>query len=35
MQTELNRKLGKPGRIKENDIKMYLSKVDPEKFLAE
>ena len=27
-QIELNRKLGKPGRIKENDIKMRLGKVD-------
>jgi hypothetical protein len=29
-QIELNRKLGKPGRKKKNDIKMNLSKVDPE-----
>jgi len=32
-QTELNRKLGKPGRIKKN-IKMRLSKVDPKQGVA-
>jgi hypothetical protein len=29
-QIELNRKLGKQGRKKKNDIKMHLSKADPE-----
>jgi len=34
-QIELNRKLGKPGRIKENDIKTHLGILDPEQGTAE
>jgi hypothetical protein len=34
-QIELNRKLWKPGRIKENAIKMHLGTVDPEQGTAE
>jgi len=34
-QIELNRKLEKQGRIKENYIKMHLGKVDPEQGTAE